>query len=352
MKDTVGIKKIAELSGVSIGTVDRVINNRSGVSKKTAKHVNAVIKHTGYKKNNVASRLKLAKSKSISISVLFPKEAYLEDHYWHLPLLGVQKAIAELKEMGISHELFVFDISNKKSFKRASQQILKNATNAIITVPFFADECQSLREQADALNIPIVYIDTKHDVNQEQNYFIYQNSLQSGKVAGRILYQIIKDRGNYLVFNLINNNTETQKNNLERESGFKSFFEEEVPNFKPNILLITADDSKINSLEKKLLAFKKDHTPLGIFVTNSRAYLLPKILEKIGLAAQSTLIGYDLNPGNIELLRENKIQFIINQKPEFQGYSAVKGLFKFLTEQEDEELNHTIPVEVILKENL
>ena len=64
MGEKVGIKKIAELSGVSIGTVDRVLNNRKGVSKETAKHIRAVIKHTGYKKNNVASRLKLAQNKT------------------------------------------------------------------------------------------------------------------------------------------------------------------------------------------------------------------------------------------------------------------------------------------------
>ena len=124
MGEKVGIKKIAELSGVSIGTVDRVLNNRKGVSKETAKHIRAVIKHTGYKKNNVASRLKLAQNKTISICVLFPKEAYLEEHYWNLPLKGINKAVAELSEMGITHDLHVFEIGSSRSFKKESQKIL------------------------------------------------------------------------------------------------------------------------------------------------------------------------------------------------------------------------------------
>jgi len=36
MSKSVGIKEIAELAGVSIGTVDRVLHNRSGVSKKNS----------------------------------------------------------------------------------------------------------------------------------------------------------------------------------------------------------------------------------------------------------------------------------------------------------------------------
>ena len=34
MKEKIGIKKIAELSGVSIGTVDRVLNNEKGCQKR------------------------------------------------------------------------------------------------------------------------------------------------------------------------------------------------------------------------------------------------------------------------------------------------------------------------------
>ena len=77
-----------------------------------------------------------------------------------------------------------------------------------------------------------------------------------------------------------------------------------------------------------LCAYAAIHQAIGIFVTNSRAYLLPELLEDIEFKADRTIIGYDLNRGNIKLLEENKIQFIINQQPEYQGYSAVKGLFK------------------------
>src|SRR6056300_379304 len=138
MKEKVGIKKIAELAGVSIGTVDRVLNNRKGVSKETAKHIRAVIKHTGYKKNNVASRLKLAQNKTISICVLFPKEAYLEEHYWNLPLKGINKAVAELSEMGITHDLHVFEIGSFRSFTKESEKVRYSKPQAFSPFPFFS----------------------------------------------------------------------------------------------------------------------------------------------------------------------------------------------------------------------
>ena len=72
MDKEIGIKEVARLAGVSIGTVDRVIHNRSGVSPDTFDRVTKIISETGYKKNNVASRLKLAKSSTLNIAVLLP----------------------------------------------------------------------------------------------------------------------------------------------------------------------------------------------------------------------------------------------------------------------------------------
>ena len=46
MSEEIGIKEIAELAGVSIGTVDRVIHERAGVSEKTAALIHSVIKKT------------------------------------------------------------------------------------------------------------------------------------------------------------------------------------------------------------------------------------------------------------------------------------------------------------------
>lgn len=66
---TVGIKEIAKLSGVGIGTVSRVINNTGYVSDKTRKKVLDVIEEYGYVPNESARNLKLTKSDNIGVFV-------------------------------------------------------------------------------------------------------------------------------------------------------------------------------------------------------------------------------------------------------------------------------------------
>ena len=50
MKEQIGIRQLAKLANVSIGTIDRVLHKRTGVSKETEEKVLRIINETGYKK--------------------------------------------------------------------------------------------------------------------------------------------------------------------------------------------------------------------------------------------------------------------------------------------------------------
>lgn len=65
----ISIKDIAELSGVSIATVSRVINNNGRFSNETRDKVLKVINETGYQANLSAKTLRMNKSFSIGIIV-------------------------------------------------------------------------------------------------------------------------------------------------------------------------------------------------------------------------------------------------------------------------------------------
>lgn len=70
MTEKVRIKDIAEKSGVSVGTVDRVLHNRPNVSKKAREKVEKVLKEINYQPNMYASAL--AYNNHIGFTVLSP----------------------------------------------------------------------------------------------------------------------------------------------------------------------------------------------------------------------------------------------------------------------------------------
>lgn len=72
------IKDIARLSGYSIGTVSRVINNHPDVSDAAREKINQVIKETGFQPNANAKLLKQMSSSAITILVKGTKNFFLE----------------------------------------------------------------------------------------------------------------------------------------------------------------------------------------------------------------------------------------------------------------------------------
>jgi LacI family transcriptional regulator len=62
-------------------------------------------------------------------------------------------------------------------------------------------------------------------------------------------------------------------------------------------------------------------------------------------------VGYDLLKKNIQFLEDETIEFLINQKPEEQGYRGISHLYKKVVLNEEVEETFYMPLEIILKEN-
>ena len=72
------IKDIAQISGYSISTVSRVINNRSDVSEKAREKIESIIREQNYQPNENARMLKQNISSDISVIVRGSKSIFLE----------------------------------------------------------------------------------------------------------------------------------------------------------------------------------------------------------------------------------------------------------------------------------
>ncbi len=63
------IKKVAEVSGVSVGTVSHVITGSVPVSEELRRRVQAAIRELNYHPNHVARSLKTSKTRTLGIVV-------------------------------------------------------------------------------------------------------------------------------------------------------------------------------------------------------------------------------------------------------------------------------------------
>ena len=112
MGKTYRIKDIAEMSGVSTGTVDRILHNRGKVSEEAQKKVEKVLKEIDYHPNLIARSLAL--KKNYHFITLIP--SFAKGEYWDKLCEGIDKAEQELFSYNVEVERMCFNQYDKSSF--------------------------------------------------------------------------------------------------------------------------------------------------------------------------------------------------------------------------------------------
>ncbi|MBZ4043151.1 substrate-binding domain-containing protein [Flavobacterium hibisci] len=329
---------MAELANVSPGTVDRIIHKRGQVSQENIDKVNAIIKKHGFKRNIFASNL--ASNKKCKIAVFLPKSEKLE--YWASQLSGIEKAAEEFKKFGIELQYFLYDFESSL-FQKMVAEVLDFECDGLLFSPIFHEESIAFLDEYKKKNKPLVMIDS--DIKDKiDHYYIGQDAFKSGYLAGRLISFAVKSERNVLIVKIAKEIDNTSVY-LQRIKGFYAFFEDhpELTNFSFSEITIKEPDANLLNLE----TFKNISS---IFVPNSRAYVVAQFLQKHNIKG-TRIIGYDLLKENITYLNSGIIDFLINQKPEEQGYMGINYLYKKIILQESLDATHFIPLDIIVKEN-
>ncbi len=151
----VRIKDIAKEANVSEGTVDRVLHNRGGVSKKTEERIKKIIQKRNFTLNPIASALAL--KNKLNIAVLIPEYSEM-DIFWKSPYFGILKATGEVKNLGIKVNTFKFDQYNPLSYKYAFNALLKTKPSGVIFAPMFLKETIFFVNQLEKLEIKYLFL--------------------------------------------------------------------------------------------------------------------------------------------------------------------------------------------------
>jgi LacI family transcriptional regulator len=341
--ESFGIKEIAKKANVSIATVDRVIHNRTGVSEATKKKIQAIIKEFNYEPNIFARRL--ASRKILRFATLIPMVSS-ETDFWAAPLNGIQQAEKVVKRYGIKVDKYFFDLNNQDSFAEKAGLILKTNYDGILLAPSFIDESTKFSESCDELKIPYVFINS--DIPDKQSLcYIGPDLFHSGYLGAQLVNYLIKDNDEVLVIN-ISKGINNQHHLLRKEEGFRAYFND---NKKKNTI-IKADISETDytSVKEKLSEVLKEHQVKAIFVTNSRVFYVAQFLEEARIN-DIILVGYDFIQKNIEYLENNRIDFLICQRPQEQGYRGIMELYNTLVHSAVGDKIYFMPIDIITKEN-
>ncbi|WP_245891714.1 substrate-binding domain-containing protein [Flavobacterium faecale] len=319
--------------------MDRIIHKRGQVAQENVDKVNAIIKEHGYKRNVFASNL--AFNKKFVFAVLLPNYNHVE--YWHKHVLGIQKAANEYASYGVEMRYFLYDY-DAESFAKAAQEVLVSHHQGLLFAPVFIKESLDFLNKYNENINPVVLVDSNLKRNDAYGYF-GQDAYKSGFLAGKLVSLNQKNVNRILVVKIARD-IEATSAYLQRMEGFYDFFKENSTASKVEFKEIMLRDSDKEALNVTIFEGID-----SVFVPNSRAYLIADFLEKNNIQ-DIRIIGYDLLEQNKNHLKKGGIDFLINQNPEIQGYTAITSLYKQLVLQESKMDSQYMPLEIIVKENV
>ena len=336
------VKEIAELAGVSIGTVDRVIHNRGRVSAETAKKIEAIIDKHQYTPSPIAQRLK--RNRAYRFCALVPRRGQ-DSGYWGQIIQGIHRGTYEVEALGVETEVIEFDHYDIRDFRKAMEETLRKSPDGVIFAPTIQEISEPFVENLHKKQVPYVFIDSDLP-GGKPICKIGQDSFRGGYLAGKLLHLFMGSTSGSAAVLYAKGSYHIER----RRDGFLHYAAEhnittKVKNYIRKDRLILPKSEIANFLDK-------NNNLRGVFVSYVDVHQIAEIAEIKRSKGEFFIVGYDLVPANHRLLKEGKIDAIVSQSPQEQGRQAILSLYQYVVLGKKINTNIEMPLDIYIQDNV
>ena len=339
----VTLKQIAEISGVSIGTVCRALNNKGRINPKVAERIRNVAEELNYQPNSIAKSLS-NKRKNLKIAVILH---VTQNMYVDEMIEGVKQAQAGLKEAGISIVIKPCKDFNATCQLNLIDQAIENKVDGIVIIPI---DHQIIKEKINKLslqNFPIVMLSS---FIEDCEYFAFVGN--DNKFAGQIACGLLKilTHGKAKLAIVIPNLQ--LWSNKKRLKGILESIDRQLPEVTIESVFEISSDEIQSYIAVKHLLEENPQVDSVIYFTGAVSGGLRAIIEA-SKTREINIITSDLTPQVKAGLESGDIPFSIFQNPKAQGYRAVKILSDYLIANKTPNNKHIyVKTEILIKDSI
>ena len=338
----VTIKEIAELCGVSRGTVDRVLNHRGNVKSEREELILKVAREMNYSPNPAGRALAAQKMKPV-VAVVMPSEGI---GFFDAVIEAMEKSAKSYSMYGLQVEWYISKGYDVDAQCRQLARLL-GKVQAVILMPInderVSTEIRRLTENG------IFVITINNDIEHSSRHcYVGTDYFNGGMTAGSLLQMINHDRLNIG----ITLGSLQILGHAQRLSGFRQALSH---NPLAQIISITEDqDDEMISYEKNLDMLRQHPGINVVFAASSGGiYGACRAIMACGREKDITVIVFDTLPTTVEMMKKGLIQATIYQHPRRQGQIAMQIVFEYLVngKKPEKELN-LLTNEIRIRENI
>lgn len=335
-------KDLATAAGVSLATVDRVLNRRGGVRQATVRRVTEAIRTLNYVRDISAANL--ARSMEYKLVFLLPDH---DDEFIDMIHMAIDEA-----NVFMVHERTIVSIVRVSANDphRIAQEIDTLSADKVDGVAIMAPETAQVRDailRLDVRGIAVVAF-VSNQPNAHSAYFVGINNEAAGRTSGQLLARFTGERqGTVLVV------TETMqlRDSLERRLGFDAIMAQHAPRLQVNPSMETYADA-VRSVKIIATALHNNPDVVGIYLMNHDISEIMQAIKSQKIPQEIVIIGHELtHPTRISLI-DGSMDAVITQDVGHLVRSSIRVLKAQITRIGTAASQERIRIEIILRENL
>ena len=335
-------KDLAIEAGVSLATVDRVLNDRPGVRQDTIAKVNQAIQKLGFIRNVVAANL--ARGKSYRFLFLLPRTG---DAF----LAGLIARISEANQI-FAAEMVHADVMHihESDPHQIAHALGSLDLDQVDGVAIMAPESPQVRDAKarliekgiDTVSFIAGQITSGHDD------FVGIDNHAAGATAGRLMGRFLERSAGTI---LIIAETMLARDSLERRLGFDEIINTDYPHLTVLPSLETYGDAERTA---RIIAnsLASQHNIAGVYIVSSEARVPLEVVTEVFARNKPVIIAHERTPFTEAALRSDRVDTLITQDPGHLVRSAMRILRARRDGREILASQEKIRIEVLIKENL
>lgn len=286
------IREIAELSGLSTATVDRVVNGRSGVRDATREQVNAAMQKLS----------RAATSEDTFHIRLICDSGPSFNRAMHEAAVQVNRTVPGVLVDGVYSETSQFDAETSA---QAISDVSDDTAGLIVVGREHPAINQAVRQVRRA-DLPVVCLTTDLP-SSRRNVYIGNDQYAAGSAAGQLIGHALGP-GDQRILIVMSQAFRCQQ---EREMGFRRVLRAAYPHLHIEERVIS-DDVPETTYDQLSRYFETRDAPTAIYNAAGANRGVARALEVAGLADSTIFVGHELTPITQMLLESGTMDYVIS----------------------------------------
>lgn len=306
----VTLKQIAQISGVSRGTVDRALHNRGRVNPAVAAEIRRIADELGYHPNRLGQALAHTRH-DLKIGVIVQS---IETPTMQVVARGAEKAASELRALGV--EVLIRRLESMKCEEqlRCIDELLEAGVRGLAMAPVNDPLLIARIDRLAERGIPCITFNSDLP-GSARLCFVGMDNARSGQTAAGLVRMMLPDGGKVLP---VTAHLTNQSHKLRYTS-----FAEEMARVAPGVQLLPLQccfDRDDFAYEIMLHTLEEHPDLRAVYVAANGQHGVCQALAQAGRAGSVRVIAFDLSPINRADLEKDRLSVVLDQNAFAQGY--------------------------------